>query len=215
MDNNPNPISWKKNPSRHIAKKRLQSGIKTFSVLTSVLSLKTLPDFHKSLIERCLTLITLPKRLLAMAKFKVIVSDPEAGTSKVVELEEARTAPLMGRRIGEIIEGSIVDLPGHKAKITGGSDKDGFPMRPSVHGGVRRRIILTEGVGFHPQNEGMRRRKTIRGNVITDEIVQVNMKIVEKPKQTKEAKKAKEKKEEKPSAQEETQPEAQAPASSQ
>jgi ribosomal protein S6E (S10) len=33
-----------------------------------------------------------------MAKFKVIVSDPENGTSKVVELEESRAAPLIGRK---------------------------------------------------------------------------------------------------------------------
>jgi small subunit ribosomal protein S6e len=133
-----------------------------------------------------------------MAKFKIIVSDPEEGTSKVVELEEARAAPLIGRRIGETIDGSAVDLPGHKIQIMGGSDKDGFPMRPSVHGGVRRRVILSGGVGFNPQNEGMRKRKTIRGNVITDEIVQVNLKIVEKPKKPKEGKKVKEKKEEPP-----------------
>jgi hypothetical protein len=43
----------------------------------------------------------------------------------------------------------------------------------------------------------MRRRKSIRGNVITDEIVQVNAKIVEKPKHPKEGKKPKEKKEDK------------------
>jgi small subunit ribosomal protein S6e len=141
-----------------------------------------------------------------MAKFKVIVSDPEAGTSKAVELEEARAAPFIGRKIGEVIDGSIIDQPGHKAQIMGGSDKDGFPMRPSVHGGVRRRIVLSGGVGFTPLNEGMRKRKTIRGNVITDEIVQINMKITEKPKQAKEAKKPKEKKEEKPAPKKEAQP---------
>jgi small subunit ribosomal protein S6e len=140
-----------------------------------------------------------------MAKFKVIVSDPEAGTSKVVELEEARAAPLIGKKISEVIDGSIVDLPGHKAQIMGGSDKDGFPMRPSVHGGVRRRIVLSGGVGFTPTNEGMRKRKTIRGNVITDEIVQINMKITERPKQAKETKKTKERKEEKPAPQKEAQ----------
>jgi small subunit ribosomal protein S6e len=123
-----------------------------------------------------------------MAKFKVIVSDPETGTSKVVELEESRAAPLVGRRIGEVVEGSLVDLPAHKIKIVGGSDKDGVPMRPSVHGGVRRRVILSGGVGFNPKNSGERRRKTVRGNVITDEIVQVNTKIVEKPKKVKEEK---------------------------
>ena len=124
-----------------------------------------------------------------MAKFKVIVSDPETGTSKVVELEESRAAPLIGRRIGEILEGALVDLPGHKIKLAGGSDKDGVPMRPSVHGGVRRNIVISGGVGFKPKNKGERKRKAVRGNVITDEIVQVNVKIVEKPK-TKEEKAA-------------------------
>ena len=141
-----------------------------------------------------------------MAKFKVIVSDPETGTSKVVELAETRASPLIGKRIGEVMDGAPVDLPAHKIQIMGGSDKDGFAMRPSVHGGVRRSIVLSGGVGFNPTNEGMRRRKTIRGNVITDEIVQVNVKILEKPKQAKEAKKPKEKKEESAAPAKETTP---------
>jgi len=148
-----------------------------------------------------------------MAKLKIIVSDPETGTSKVVEPEETRAAPLIGRRIGEVIDGSVVDLQGHKVQIMGGSDKDGFPMRRDVHGGVRRRVILSGGVGFNPQNEGERRRKTVRGNVITDEIVQLNMKIVEKPKQPKESKKTKEKRE-KEKLEKETKPEAQTAISS-
>lgn len=123
-----------------------------------------------------------------MAKFKVIVSYPETGTSKVVELEESRAVPLIGRKIGEVIDGAIVDLPAHKLQILGGSDRDGVPMRPNVHGGVRRNVVLSGGVGFNPQNSGERKRKTVRGNVITDEIVQVNTKIVEKPKNPKEVK---------------------------
>jgi small subunit ribosomal protein S6e len=99
-----------------------------------------------------------------------------------VELEESRAAPLVGRRIGETVEGALVDMPAHKLKIVGGSDKDGVPMRPSVHGGVRRNVILSGGVGFNPKKKGERKRKAVRGNVITDEIVQVNTKIVEKPK---------------------------------
>ncbi|MCJ7424264.1 30S ribosomal protein S6e [Candidatus Bathyarchaeota archaeon] len=147
------------------------------------------------LIERYSTFIPLLERSSLMAKFKIIVSDPGDGTSKVVELAETRAMPLIGRRIGEIVDGSIVDTPGQKVQIMGGSDKDGFPMRPSVHGGVRRRIILSGGVGFNPQNEGARKRKTVRGNVITDEIVQVNLKITEKTKKPKENKKPKKKRE--------------------
>lgn len=133
-----------------------------------------------------------------MAKFKVIISDPEAGKSSVVELEEARAAPLIGRKIGETTDGAVVNLPGYKLKIVGGSDKDGFPMRPSVHGGVRRQVVLSSGAGFKMRGGGLRRRKTVRGNVITDEIVQLNMKIVEKSKAAKEAKPSKEKEEKTP-----------------
>ena len=116
-----------------------------------------------------------------MAKFKVIVSDPETGTSKVVELEETRATPFIGRRLGEIIDGSVVDLPAHKVQLMGGSDRDGVPMRGNVHGGVRRAVVLSGGAGFTPKKKGERRRKTVRGSTITDEIAQINMKIVERP----------------------------------
>jgi small subunit ribosomal protein S6e len=123
-----------------------------------------------------------------MAKFKIIVSDPEAGKSQLIEVEEAQAVPLIGRKLGEIIDGAAIKLPGYKLKITGGSDKDGFPMRPNIHGGVRVGAILSEGVGFHPTSKGERKRKTLRGNVITDAIVQVNMKIVEKSRKSKQEK---------------------------
>jgi small subunit ribosomal protein S6e len=116
-----------------------------------------------------------------MAKFKVIVSDPQAGTSKVVELEEARASPFIVRKVGETLDGAVVDLPAHKVQVTGGSDKDGVPMRSNVHGGIRRAVVLSGGAGFNPKNKGERKRKTVRGDVITDEIVQINMKIVERP----------------------------------
>lgn len=127
-----------------------------------------------------------------MAKFKIIVSDPETGKSQSIEVEGTGAVPLISRKLGEVIDGSVVKMSGHKLKITGGSDKDGFPMRPNIHGGVRVRAILSEGVGFHPSQKGERQRKTLRGNVITEDIVQINMKVVEKPKKPKKPKKAEE-----------------------
>jgi small subunit ribosomal protein S6e len=130
-----------------------------------------------------------------MAKFKIILSDPETGESQITDLEGSRAVPLVGRKLGETIDGAAVGLGGHKLKITGGSDKDGFPMRPDIHGGVKTKIIVSNGVGFHSTHKGARRRKTVRGSVITEDTVQINMKIVEKPKKTG---KAEAKKEEKP-----------------
>ncbi|MDR0373995.1 MAG: 30S ribosomal protein S6e [Nitrososphaerota archaeon] len=116
-----------------------------------------------------------------MAKFKVIVSDPQSGASKVVELEEARASPFIGRKVGETLDGAVVNLPAYKVQLMGGSDSDGVPMRGNVHGGIRRAVVLSGGAGFKAKRKGERRRKTVRGDTITDEIVQINMKIVERP----------------------------------
>lgn len=126
-----------------------------------------------------------------MAKFKVIVSDPETGKSKVVELDGARAVPLIGRKLGETVDGSVVGMAGKKLQITGGSDKDGFPMRHNIHGGVRISVVVSESVGFHSTHEGERQRKTLRGNVITEDIVQINAKVVEKAKKAERPKKTK------------------------
>ncbi len=125
-----------------------------------------------------------------MAKFKIILSDPETGKCQTVELEGSRAIPLIGRKIGETVDGAVVGLGGTKTVVTGGSDKDGFPMRPDIHGGVKTRVIMTQGVGFHSDHKGERRRKTVRGSIITEDIVQVNMKITKKPKKPEKAEKA-------------------------
>ncbi|HIE14379.1 TPA: 30S ribosomal protein S6e [Candidatus Bathyarchaeota archaeon] len=116
-----------------------------------------------------------------MAKFKVVISDPETGKSNVVELEDARAVPLIGRKIGDVLDGAVVGLAGHKVLITGGTDSSGFPMRPDIHGGIKTRVLLGKGIGYRAKGRGDRRRRTIRGNTITEDTSQINMKIIEKP----------------------------------
>ena len=112
-----------------------------------------------------------------MAKLKLSVSTPD-GKTQNLEIEGSRAQPLIGKRIGETFDGSTVGLQG-KLEITGGSDKDGFPMRRDIHGGIRLGVLITEGVGFHPEEKGERRRRRIRGNTITEDTAQVNLKAVQ------------------------------------
>ena len=114
-----------------------------------------------------------------MANFKVVINDPKTGKSYQKEITGTKANSLIGRRIGQEIDGVFVDLPGYKLIITGGTDKDGFPMRPNLQGAVRKKILLKGGVGFHPKRDGMRKRKMIRGNTVSAEIVQINMKVVQ------------------------------------
>ena len=111
----------------------------------------------------------------------IIISDPDTGTTQKVELEDTRMMSLIGRRIGEVLDGSVANLQGFRIQLTGGCDKDGIPMRPDVHGGVKARVVLSGGVGYKPKNPGERRRVTVRGNTVTTDTTFLNFKIIEKP----------------------------------
>ncbi len=100
-------------------------------------------------------------------------------TSFQVAVTGDRANAFIGKKIGDTVPASVVGLPAEwKLLITGGSDSSGFPMIYSLQGGVKKALLLSEPPGFHPQNEGERRRKFVRGNTITDDIVQINTKLI-------------------------------------
>jgi len=110
----------------------------------------------------------------------------EAFRAKAWQLvvDESIGSKLLGLKIGDEIDGSIVGLDYVKLKITGGSDATGIPMHPGVPGPVKKRVLLSGPPGFHPREKGERRRKLVRGNVISDgtvkrdKMVQINVAIV-------------------------------------
>lgn len=110
--------------------------------------------------------------------FKLVISEGEK--SHQVEVDQAQTKQLVGLKIGDEINASLVGLDGYKLKITGGSDKNGFPMKKDVDGPRRIRTLVSGGLGFNPQRDGQRRRKTVRGNTVSDDIVQINTIVTEK-----------------------------------
>jgi len=114
-----------------------------------------------------------------MVDFKVVVGDVKTGKAHKVNVTGHHANSLVGKNIGEIVDGIFVGLPGYKLKITGGSDRNGTPMRKDLPGNKRRRILLSDGLGFHEVYPGERRRKALRGATISSEIVQINMAVAE------------------------------------
>jgi small subunit ribosomal protein S6e len=110
-----------------------------------------------------------------LAQFKLVISDTK-GKTIVQELKDRAAQPLLGSRIGGIIDASVIGVAGGKLKITGGSDKSGTPMRSDVHGGVKKYVLLSTGVGNRSE---ARIRKLVRGNMVTEEIYQLNCLLVE------------------------------------
>jgi small subunit ribosomal protein S6e len=113
-----------------------------------------------------------------MPNFQFIVSDPTTRKAYKIEIDQAKAIGLIGKVIGDRFNGDIVGLPGYELQITGGTDKDGFPMHPQVHGPGKKKVILSHPPCFHPKLKGQRKRKTVRGNTISRDIVQINCKIV-------------------------------------
>ena len=112
---------------------------------------------------------------LSLAQFKLTISDKN-GKTIAQELKDKSAQPLLGTKVGSILDASIVGVAGGKLKITGGSDKSGTPMRPDVHGGVKKYVLLPTGVGNRSE---ARIRKLVRGNMVTEEIYQLNSVLVE------------------------------------
>ncbi len=88
-----------------------------------------------------------------MASFKIVVADPKTGKSQSLELKDQQAQPLLGLKIGEELDGTLMGLTG-KIKISGGSDKAGFPMRGDVMGGVKKYVLMTKGIGFRKDAGG-------------------------------------------------------------
>ncbi len=136
---------------------------------------------------------------------KIVINEPKTRKSYQVEKD---VPAISGLKIGDSFDGSIVGLTGFTLEITGGSDKEGFPMRVELPGPGRRRILLSGPPGFKPLKEGQRKRKLVRGSTVSNDTMQLNCKVTSgegdiatilgiQPKEKKEGNKPEEKKEEK------------------
>lgn len=116
--------------------------------------------------------------LFTVPQFKLVISDIN-GKSITQELKDRTAQPLLGSKIGDIIDSAVIGISGGRMKITGGSDKSGTPMRPDVHGGVKKYVLLSRGIGMKNTRKGNRIRKLVRGKMVTEEIYQLNCLLVE------------------------------------
>ena len=111
-----------------------------------------------------------------MVELRLVIS--HQGKTRQLKLDEAQAKGLHGLKIGSKFKGDGFGLPGYELEITGGTDKDGFPMRSDLQGTVRKRLLLASGPGYRPEERGIRRRKMIRGNTVADDIAQLNARVV-------------------------------------
>lgn len=109
---------------------------------------------------------------------KIVIADKDGKTYQT-EVEKGKESSLYGMKIDDSFDGGMVAAAGYKLQITGGSDKDGTPMRKDITGVRRTDVLLSDGPGFRPQQKGDRSRKKVRGNAVAEDIAQLNVKVLE------------------------------------
>ena len=108
--------------------------------------------------------------------FRLNMSDK--GKAWRIELESEH---LIGKRIGEKIHGKEIkeDFDGYELEITGTSDKAGFPGHKDIDSSTLTKRLLTRGFGMKTASpHGLRLRKTLRGAIISEDTMQINMKVI-------------------------------------
>ena len=121
--------------------------------------------------------------------FKINISEKSGKTYKF----EGEVEELVGKALHDKISGKELrpELEGYELEITGASDKAGFTAMKNVEGIGLKRILLGYGKAMHkrprregkkkvsnPKPKGLRMRKTVRGKIISEEIIQINLKVL-------------------------------------
>jgi small subunit ribosomal protein S6e len=101
----------------------------------------------------------------------IVVSDPTS--TKAVTKKTDNNAPFINKKIGDEVSLDAIGMDGYVARIAGGSDKQGFPMKKDLTGTSRRKVFV-----IVDKKKGTKRRISRRGNTVSDEIQQLNVVVV-------------------------------------
>jgi len=115
---------------------------------------------------------------------KLNIAFPITGAQKSVEIDdEQKLRTLYDKRISQEIQGESLgdQYKGYIFKITGGNDKQGFPMKQGVLTNTRVRLLMGKGAScFRERRSGERKRKSVRGCIIGADIGAVSLVVVKK-----------------------------------
>lgn len=115
---------------------------------------------------------------------KFNISYPATGCQKVFEMDDERKfRPFIEKRMSTEMEVDFLgdEFKGYVMRISGGNDKQGFPMKQGVLAHGRVRLLLSKGHSlYRPRRTGERKRKSVHGCIVTPYMSVLNLVIVKK-----------------------------------
>lgn len=112
------------------------------------------------------------------------IADPQTGAQKVVDIDdEKRLQTLFDMKLAQEIVGEDLgdEYKGYIFRIMGGQDKQGFAMKQGVLTPNRVRLLMSKGVvgcRGYGMRKGERKRKSVRGCIISHQISVLHLVVV-------------------------------------
>merc|ERR1719390_356425 len=118
---------------------------------------------------------------------KLHISCPETGGQKAYDIEDdQKLLPFYDKRMSQEVSGDSLgyEFKGYKFRISGGNDKQGFPMMQGVLCPDRVRLLLRKGSKCYRQRRtGEMKRKSVRGCIVAHDLSVLNLVVVKKGEQ--------------------------------
>jgi len=115
---------------------------------------------------------------------KLNISYPAVGSQKLIEVDdEHKLKAFFDKRMAtEMTAESLGDeWKGYIVRISGGNDKQGFPMKQGILTNGRVRLLLSKGHScYRPRRKGERKRKSVRGCIVDSNLSVLNLVIIKK-----------------------------------
>jgi len=115
---------------------------------------------------------------------KINIANPATGCQKLYEFDDERKVRVFfDKRMSSEVELDTLgdEFKGYVAKITGGNDKQGFPMMQGVLVNGRVRLLLdARHKCYRPRRKGERKRKSVRGCIVGPDMAVISVVIVKK-----------------------------------
>ncbi|KAI0346643.1 ribosomal protein S6e [Trametopsis cervina] len=113
---------------------------------------------------------------------KINIANPATGAQKLIDFDQERQYRVFyDKKIAaEVPADSLGDeWKGYIFRITGGNDKQGFPMKQGVLVPYRVRLLLADGHScYRTRRTGERKRKSVRGCIVGPDIAVLSVVIV-------------------------------------
>ncbi|TFK38273.1 ribosomal protein S6e-domain-containing protein [Crucibulum laeve] len=113
---------------------------------------------------------------------KFNIANPATGAQKLIDLDEERRYRIFyDKKIAQEVPGDSLgdEWKGYIFRITGGNDKQGFPMKQGVLLPSRVRLLLADGHScYRARRTGERKRKSVRGCIVGPDIAVLSLVIV-------------------------------------